>query len=529
MCPGVSVNDVMSEVMMKKMTSILILFVLICLGGCKIQKGLNIDEQELIGLAKPQVDRINPQGIIYNNIGFFLTVFGDFSVNDEYVLYVNKKKFGIGLPNYWRYRISWEIPDSFLRNIVSSAGYSDTQVEVRVSSIVDYDISEYFEKYRDYVSDAKILQIKSNRTDFSAPAGLFDEWDHSSAPVLRIDDKGYVYLAWRELMGENWQAMFCFSQDGGLTWSQVLNISRSAQSIGIMDMDVDEQGHFYMVWAEGDIGSQNVFFSRSLDFGATWHNPLQLGKEPGENIIPRIDVDTQGKIYLFWSYLLRDVSSDKQKVMLMMSTDQGENWDEVLFKESDDSIGHPAVKSGKDGTVYFICGAYDGIECFHSDDAGIKWQFNKTGITGEFWRSMNTSLVIDENDTLFLTWNIEDYLGHNPNHWIYYANGTGKGTYWSNLQQMDSVCNTSGGTAGLAVNAGHINMVLESPSSLFLLRSVDEGKTWSFPEFIPGTEEPFAPAVVMDKTGKIYLVFVGNYNRSQNSGGLKLITWQSTN
>ena len=187
---------------MKKLTLILILFVLICVDGCKIKKGLNIDEQELIGLAKPQVDNINPQGIIYNNTGFNLTVFGDFSVNDEYVLYVNKIKFGIGLPNYWRYRISWELPDSLLRNIVSAAGSGDARMEIRVSSIVNYDISEYFEKYRDYVSDVKILQVKRNRTDFSAPARLFDEWDHSSAPVLRIDNKDYLYLAWRELMGE---------------------------------------------------------------------------------------------------------------------------------------------------------------------------------------------------------------------------------------------------------------------------------------------------------------------------------------
>ncbi len=52
---------------MIKISSTLILFVLVCLGGCKIQEGLNIDEEELRGLAKPQVDRINPQGIKYHD------------------------------------------------------------------------------------------------------------------------------------------------------------------------------------------------------------------------------------------------------------------------------------------------------------------------------------------------------------------------------------------------------------------------------------------------------------------------------
>jgi photosystem II stability/assembly factor-like uncharacterized protein len=494
--------------------------------GCKTQRGLGIDEEELKNLRKPLVDRINPQGIIYNNMGFILDVYGEFVDNDEYVLYLNRHKLGIGKPNYWRYRIAWEIPNSILMGILNAAGNGETQVEVRISSIVNYDISDHFDYYDDYVSVVKILQIKRNATDFSSPGRLFDEWNFSSNPILRIDNNGYLYLAWLELMEEKRQAMFCFSQDGGLTWSQVLNISRSANTVEYMDMDVDEAGHFYMVWSEGVL-EENVYFSRSLDAGITWYNPLKISTDNMPDSIPVIEVDAQGKIIIFWrGSLPPDIPYPLQKAMLLTSTDLGDNWDIRLFKESDDNLGYPAVKSSHDGTIYFVCNGNEGIDLYFSEDDGLSWQVRKSGVDANFWKSWYTSLVIDMDNTLFLTWSTEDYLGHNPNSWTHFLRATDGGSSWSDVQYIDDVCSTAGGNTALLVNNGYVNMVPNSYSSLFLLRSTDGGQTWSFPEFIPGTEKSRAPDAVMDKSGKIYMVFVADYN-SNDGGALKLISWQN--
>jgi hypothetical protein len=148
---------------------VLLTLALTVIFGCKTQKGLGIDEEELKNLGKPNVDSINPQGIIYNNIGFILYAYGHFDNHDGYVLYLNRLKLNIGKPDYWHSQIGWEIPDSILKEILNAAGNGETQVEVRMSSIVNYDISDYFDYYSDYVSDVKILQIKRNATDFSSP------------------------------------------------------------------------------------------------------------------------------------------------------------------------------------------------------------------------------------------------------------------------------------------------------------------------------------------------------------------------
>jgi hypothetical protein len=328
-------------------------------------------------------------------------------------------------------------------------------------------------------------------------------------------------------MGEKHQAMFCFSQDGGFTWSQVLNISRSDNSVGYLDMDVDEAGHFYMVWIEGEINEENVYFSRSLDFGSTWYNPLKINTDNLANCIPVIEVDARGKIIIFWSgYLPTTGSYENQKAMLWTSADLGDNWDKRLFKESDDALGYPAVTSGLDGTIYFVCAGNDSIDCYFSGDGGLSWQVRNSGVDANFWKSSYTSLVIDRDNTLFLTWSNQYYLGHSGSSFIHFLRAADKGTSWSDVQKIDDVCNTGPGNTALLVNDDYVNMVLNSSSSPFLLRSTDGGQTWSFPEFIPGTEESKAPTAVMDKSGKIYMVFVADY-KWHEGGALKLISWQN--
>lgn len=504
---------------------VLLTLALTVIFSCKIQKGLGISAEELRHLGKPNVDRINPQGIIYNNIGFVLYAFGQFWEYDEYSLYLNQHKIGNAKPGYWPSPIGWKIPDSILKEILNAAGNGETRVEVRISSIVNYDISDYFDYYSNFVSDVKILQIKRNARDFSSPQRLFEEWDFSLNPILRIDNNGYIYLAWRELMGENHQAMFCFSQDGGLTWSQVLNISRSDNSVKYLDMDVDEAGHFYMVWSEGNLNEMDVYFSRSLDFGSTWYNPWKISTDKIDSCIPVIEVDAQGKIIIFWrdSFPTGEYSYN-EKIMLLTSADLGDNWNKRLFKESEDPLGYPAVTSGLDGTVYFACAGDDGIDCYFSEDGGLSWQVRTSGVDANFWKSSYTSLVIDRNNTLFLTWGYQDYAGHSGSNFVHFLRAADKGTSWSDVQTIDDVCNTYPGNTALLVNDDYVNLVLNSFPSLFLLRSTDGGQTWSFPEFIPGTEESKAPAAVMDKNGKIYMVFVADY-KFHEGGPLKLISW----
>ena len=494
----------------------LLLLAIVFLGihACKGNVGEGIIvEDDLSNLTKPIVRRINPEGIIYNDTGFSLKVFSDYYENDNYALYINNKKFEKASPNYWRYVLSWKISKEFLKEIIDSAGEGDFKVDIRISSIVKTDISSAFNQYKAYISDVKKLEIKRDNTNFSSPVKLFPEWSNSSYLVLRIDNKENFYLAWIELIGDTNQAMFCFSQDGGQTWSQVLNISRSSNNVSQLGMDIDESGHFYMVWKEDKEGANEIYFSRSLDSGATWYNPLKISEENEDSINPLIEVDSNGKIFVVWCCLLQDHSHHYDKIWLSASSDLGDNWNKRIFQADDYISGYPAIRSGKEGTIYLICACEgeDNVDCHFSLDSGRSWNVNRASLKGYFWLSMYSSIKIGQNNKHFLTWYTADTMGHNNNHWTNFAIGTDKGSSWSDRQWLDYICDTSGGQTAMCVNGNYITMLLSSNSSLFLLRSTDEGQTWSYPEFIPGTENvygPFSPNMVIDQSGKIYIVFI---------------------
>lgn len=487
--------------------NILSLLMVICAAACFSGCKHGIDE-DLSSYKKPIIRRVNPEGIIYNNMGFILNVYGEHYENDDYVLYLNEKKFNkTASPNYWRYAVWWEIPNDFLRGIINSAGSNDVKIEVRITPIQS-DISGDFDKYADYISDVKEIEVKRNNTNFTSPVNLFELWDNSTDPVLRSDSTGNLYLAWREKLDDIFQAFFCFSEDEGETWSQVLNISRSSGNVTKVDMNNDGSGNFYMVWSEEKENSFDVYFSRSLDYGTTWWNPRKMNEENENSINPCIEVDPTGKIFVARTNYYPD-RYDYDKIWLSTSSDRGDNWESIILIEDESIDGEPALKSGENRTIYLICGAsLEGINCFFSTDSGSSWQVNQAGLFGYFSMGKYSSLRIQE-DKLFLIWNIQDYLGHVNENWIHFISGTNKGADWNEHQYMDRVCNTWGHKAAISVNGNDINMLLHSGASLFLLRSTDEGETWSYPEFIPGTESSYSSRldIVTSNTGRIYIVY----------------------
>ncbi len=232
--------------------------------------------------------------------------------------------------------------------------------------------------------------------------------------------------------------------------------------------------------------------------------------EKNENSInPCIEVDPTGKIFVARTNYYPD-RYDYDKIWLSTSSDRGDNWESVILIEDNSIDGEPALKSGEDGTIYLICGAsLEGINCFFSTDSGSSWQVNQTGLVGYFSMGKYSSLRIGIDDKLFLIWNTMDTTGHNYDNWIHFVSGINKGAHWNEHQYIDHVCNTRGRKAAISVMGNDINMLLHSGASLFLLRSTDEGETWSYPEFIPGTESSHSSRldIVTGNTGRIYIVY----------------------
>lgn len=112
---------------------------------------------------------------------------------------------------------------------------------------------------------------------WSAPVNLSNSFAGSVKPQLRVDDGGHVYVTWEE--GEDWYvhegypigSMFAHSPDGGHTWMEPIFFSPPAGTPQQITLGVGKEGQLIVVWR---LPREKVFYYQlSADRGITWSEP----------------------------------------------------------------------------------------------------------------------------------------------------------------------------------------------------------------------------------------------------------------
>ncbi|MCJ7525232.1 MAG: glycoside hydrolase [Candidatus Aminicenantes bacterium] len=518
--------------MKKGFLFIVLVTLLLCGSACSRDL---VPDHILEGLHKPVIDRLSPAAIQFNGAGFFLNVATEYLEDDQYVLYINDRKIGQDVPGYWRTSLGWMLPKELVGELLGSK--ESATCSVRVTGInQSYDISGDFDKYADYVSDPIPLEIKKGETRFSVSSKLFPEWTHSREPLIRCDGSGNIYLAWLELLNGSYQAFFCFSRDAGASWSQVLNISRSDQSTYDVDLAVDGQGHFYMVWncqawGSNGLSVSDVFFSRSLDNGATWHLPRRLNGQGELATCPVINVDEGGVIAIAWNI---HVGQKVDALRLSTSPDLGQSWKSREFAVPEaGEWDEPVLASRADGFRCLVSGGFldasHGFYFFSSADRGVTWRSQEI-LTGGYQRvpfAYFSAARCGLEGQMYFVWGDSSMgVGHSTYNGNYFLRREASGD-WSAVQGLHEICRTVNEKTALSVRPDGIDVVLTENGGLFLLRSADEGRTWSIPEFIPGADGLLAttsPDTVRHPSGKTFLVYIRK--NTPMDGGLYLTMFE---
>jgi hypothetical protein len=495
---------------MKKISTPVLLG-LFMLAGCACSRDL-VPDNVLEGLHKPVVTSVNPAAIQFNGAGFFLNVALN-AEDDRYVLYLNDRKVGQAEPGYWRNSVGYMIPKELIRELLSSSSDGAT-LHVRVTGISEnYDISGKFDLYPNCVSEPVDLEIKIGESYFGTARELFPQWSHSREPVIRCDRFGNIHLAWLEKLNGVYQAFFSFSRDAGTIWNQVLNISRSNDSVDQVDLAVDGNGHFYMTWMVGNNDQSDVYFSRSLDEGYNWHFPVRMNAAGEYAKMPSIDVNEHGDVFLAW-HLWND--KENPVIRLAVSGDLGNTWNTRSFAapRASEFWGKPIVAARAGGLVYLFNGRYGGqsqfLDLFSSRDYGRSWEVQEKA-TGDVYPFQKFSLVrFGAGNQVYSTWGKNLTGGHTMSYWNFFLNRDGAGN-WGQVQELQRLCPTVDEKTALSVSGNYVHVVMTQAGGLFLLLSKDEGRTWSLPEFIAGADglnSSMSPDMVFHPSGKTLLAFV---------------------
>ncbi|HUU04658.1 MAG TPA: sialidase family protein [Patescibacteria group bacterium] len=510
-----------------KKNFLFVVLVMLLLCGAACNRAI-VPDDILEGLHKPVLKSLSPAAVQFNGAGFFLNVATEYLEDDQYVLYINDRKIGQDVPGYWRTSLGWMLSKELIAELLASSPNGVT-CSVRISSInEDYDISGFFDKYRDYVSEPLALEMKKGETRFSEARQLFPEWTHSSEPVIRCDANGNLYLAWVEKLNGTYQAFFSFSRDAGAGWSQVLNISRSAENVGEIDLGADGAGHFYLVWREGVDEASSIFFSRSLDWGATWQFPVKMNAAGAESTWPVIAVNDRADVSLAW------MESDSV-IRLSVSSDFGKSWNVTNFNVPKSYQGNeqPVLASGPGGDVCLLNGGLmtelQGFYHFFSRDYGASWQEQEVSTANiyPFHGYARARAILSETGNGYFVWGDSSSAGHTSWNGNFFLRREGSRHEWSEVESLHELCRTVNEKTALSVRPDGIDVVLTENGGLFLLRSAEEGRTWSIPEFIPGADGLLAttsPDTVRHPSGKTFLVYIRK--NTPMDGGLYLTTFE---
>jgi Neuraminidase (sialidase) len=150
-----------------------------------------------------------------------------------------------------------------------------------------------------------------------------------ACPTLAVRAHDEIYVVYINLNPRD--IFFTRSLDGGATWSTPLNLSDNPGDSVRPSIAVSTEGKIYVAWGDNTDGKYDVFLRSSTDAGASWSPRINVtAKIKGQDRLPSIAVDAQGTLYVAWAHKERrpegDVVLIEREVFLQYSRDGGVTW-----------------------------------------------------------------------------------------------------------------------------------------------------------------------------------------------------------
>lgn len=242
-------------------------------------------------------------------------------------------------------------------------GYPDAVIDSSGDIHLIWQQQPNFPNYSLYYSTAHSWEA-AYATAWSQPRILAPDLTgtkYSIAIAFREPDEIHVVYARGNTSpnpGERRAVTYLVSKDGGENWSQPVDIYQSVDIIrGASDTNLllEDPDRIYVSWTEWDDtgNGQVVYFSRSLDNGATWEAPIALAKRYGleyERDWNSLALIGENQLVSIWEGGWRAYRH------VMYSSDAGETWT--------DPVDAFPYLIGDNGAVQFVKDGDGRLHCF---------------------------------------------------------------------------------------------------------------------------------------------------------------------
>lgn len=142
-----------------------------------------------------------------------------------------------------------------------------------------------------------LSQSNDGGESFSEPVNVSrSSQGDSHSPALALDGQGGVYIVWVDTISGNNEEIFLQHFSQGALLPTLLNVSRTPTPS--LNPTVAVAGNvIYVAWEEDDLrGNREILFQSSAPFSA----PMNLSNTPRPSRNPALAADEQGRLFLVW-------------------------------------------------------------------------------------------------------------------------------------------------------------------------------------------------------------------------------------
>jgi hypothetical protein len=195
------------------------------------------------------------------------------------------------------------------------------------------------------------------RLDTDAPGAA-----RSLEPRLARGTAGLVVAAWQDARSGCDDVHVNRSTDGGRTWLardvRVESDLPGAAASSMISLASDGALGFYLAWEDQRSGDRDIYFTRSLDGGATWETDRRVDSDDrgGASFHPQIACWPDGALAVVW-WDERDGLGD---VYVRRSTDAGASWDGAETRLDEGEVG--------------ACASHDVRLAVEEDSLFVRWR-----------------------------------------------------------------------------------------------------------------------------------------------------------
>lgn len=134
---------------------------------------------------------------------------------------------------------------------------------------------------------------------FSEPVNIGNTGGPVTSPRIAAEGSN-VYVIWQDgSLGAN-EIFFTSSADGGTTFEEARNISNDGSSATFGQVTVVDNNALLVVWQGTSSGNDEIYLTSSNDAGASFSDPINISNNEGSSITPQVDLSSNGTTYVTW-------------------------------------------------------------------------------------------------------------------------------------------------------------------------------------------------------------------------------------